>query len=105
MPINPDALRICSEQNVFTEGASAYWDTFSGLIPCKVLKVTEVGYGFRCGPYKAVEFQLTADRGPYKRGEILTADASHVPPKSMIRRLKYSNRIITTYMYKPTTPA
>ena len=40
----------------------AYYDTFSGLIPCKVLQIT----GDTC------TIKLTAARGAYKRGEILT---------------------------------
>jgi len=102
MPINLDACKATADQNVFHEGTSAYYDTFSGLVPCKVIEIKEQCYGYRCGPYDAVKFKVTADHGPYRKGEILTADASHVPPKSMIRKLQYSNRIRTSYSYSKT---
>ncbi len=100
-PPNPDALRALAEQRQYRAGTLAYYDTFAGLIPCKVLEITQICYGFRCGPYDAVRFQLTADRGAYRKGEILTAAASHVPPRGMVRRMQYSCRIITTYQYVP----
>lgn len=102
---NPECLQTLADQNTFHEGTPAYYDTFSGLIPCKVLEITQPAEGFRCGPYDAIRFKLTADRGAYKKGEILVADAAHVPPQKMIRKLRYSNRIITTYKYVPRTPA
>jgi hypothetical protein len=58
----------------------AYWDTFSGLIPCKVTRVyndPEI-YG------KKVEFTLTANRGPYKRGETHTSSALFVCPRDAV---------------------
>jgi len=90
MPINLDACKATADQNVFHEGTSAYYDTFSGLVPCKVIEIKEQCYGYRCGPYDAVKFK------------VITADASHVPPKSMIRKLQYSNRIRTSYSYSKT---
>lgn len=101
-PVCPVAMKVGADRNVFHEGTAAYYDTFSGLIPCKVLEIQEVGYGFRCGPYNIIKFKLTADRGAYKKGEILTSDASHVPPQKMIRRRKYSSTIMTTYKYVKT---
>ena len=104
-PPNPVAMAAVADQNVFHEGTSAYYDTFAGLIPCKVLSVKRAGYGFRCGPYDVIEFKLTADRGAYRKGEILTADAMRVPPQKMVRRRRYSSTIVTGYKYEPKTPA
>jgi hypothetical protein len=103
--INVDALTATADANTFGVGTSAYYDTFSGLIPCIVLEVTERCYGFRVGPRNTVKFRLTADRGAYRKGEELTADAFRVPPRKMIRRLQYSNRIQPWYSYVPKTPA
>jgi len=102
---DPKIMEIAANQNVFHKGTLAFYDTFAGLIPCKVLEVKESGFGFRCGPYDVIKFKLTADRGAYKKGEILTSDAMRVPPRTMIRKSKYSNRIITSYKYVPETPA
>jgi len=104
-PPNIEAMTVAADRNVFHEGTAAYYDTFAGLIPCKVLAIEQAGYGFRCGPYNVIRFKLTADRGAYKKGEILTADAMRVPPQKMIRRRKYSSTIITGYKYEPKTPA
>lgn len=104
-PVNPAAMTALADRNVFHEGTAAYYDTISGLIPCKVLSIEQPGYGFRCGPYNVIRFKLTADRGAYKKGEILTADAMRVPPQTMILRRKYSSTIITGYKYVPKTPA
>ena len=104
-PANVDCMTTVADSNVFRVGTSAFYDTFAGLIPCTVTGIKQAGYGFRCGPYDVIEFKLTADRGAYRKGEILTSNAMHVPPKKMIRRLEYSSRIITTYKYEPPTPA
>lgn len=104
-PADPKCLQIMADQNVFHEGTAAYYDTLQGLIPCKVLEITETGVGFRVGPRNIIKFKLTADRGAYKKGEILTADARLVPPQKMIRKRQYSSTIITTYKYAPKTPA
>ncbi|OYW73577.1 MAG: hypothetical protein B7Z37_20925 [Verrucomicrobia bacterium 12-59-8] len=104
-PPNPAAMTAVADQNVFHAGTAAYYDTFAGLVPCKVLRVKQAGYGFRCGPYDVIEFKLTADRGAYKRGEVLTADAMRVPPQKMVRRRRFSHTIATGYKYEPKTPA
>jgi hypothetical protein len=57
-------------------GNLAYYDSFSGLIPCKV-----TGYD----GFSTVYFTVTADRKTYKRGEKLTGIPSHVVPRKMIR--------------------
>jgi len=106
IPPNPEAMKVLADRNEFHVGTPAYYDTFAGLVPCKVLEITgERLYGFRCGPYNVIRFRVTADHGPYHKGEILTADAAHVPPRSMIKRRQYSSRIITTYCYAGKTPA
>lgn len=106
MSISPEALKLTSDNNVFFEGTLALYDTlFNGMIPCKVMSIKEQCYGYKCGPYDTVEIKLTADRGAYKKGEILTVAASACPPKTMIRKRKYGSRIITTYSYKSKTPA
>ena len=92
-------LKAVAEQNVFRKGTLAYYDTFAGLVPCKVLEIKDDCYGFHFGPYDALKIQVTADRGPYKKGEMLTAPAVRVPPKTMVKKNTYSTTIISSYKY------
>lgn len=101
-----------ADKNVFKAGTLAFYDTFAGMIPCKVKCVREQCYGFRCGPYDAVQFEITESRGGYTKGEVISADARHVPPRKMIKKREYSNTILTGYSYvvssdwvKTKTPA
>ena len=64
-------------------GDLAYYNSFSGLIPCKVTKITGP-FGF-AGSEQNVTFTLTANRGPYRRGESLTQWALHVVPRKSVR--------------------
>jgi hypothetical protein len=104
MPIDPKVMKLVADRNVFHEGTKAYYDTFSGMIPCKILAIEKDCYGFHCGPYDVVKFQLTEDRGAYKKGEILTASASCVPPRKMVHTVSYHRRITTTYKYESNVP-
>ena len=70
-----------------TIGSLAYFDSFAGLIPCKVLAIT--GQSGMCGSMQDVTLQLTAARGAYKRGEVLTTWGLHaVPRKSVYGRMR-----------------
>lgn len=99
--VNPDCLKIMADRNTFGPGTAAFLDTFAGMVPCKVRKVLHASYGFRCSIKDEVEIELTETRGAYKQGEVLTAHASDVPPRKMIRYYKYSSTVITTYKYVP----
>ena len=76
-------------------GELAYWDTFAGLVPCKVLAIVQDGKTLTLN----ARIRLTADRGPYKRGEITLVRASHVAPRSSIRKRKHGTRIVEDYMW------
>jgi hypothetical protein len=67
----------------------AYWDTFVGLIPCKVLRVFNAPEGHG----KKVEFTLTANRGPYKRGETHISSALCVCPRDSVHMRSGQYRI------------
>lgn len=63
----------------------AYFDSLSGLIPCRIdLWVTP--YRLFLGAPTAMNITFTASRGPFKRGEHYTTPASHVVPRSAVRR-------------------
>lgn len=64
-------------------GTLAYWDTvFSGLVPCRVVAIT--GPEGRPSADTTVEIELTANRGPYKRGERQRAWSIHVYPRGAV---------------------
>lgn len=78
----------------FNPGNLAFYDTFSGLIPCKVISVSD-NPGFPENLRGAssdckITFRLTANRGAYKRGETLESDALKVIPRPFIIRRKNS---------------
>jgi len=68
-------------------GISARWDTFSGLIPVRVLSVTRLELSTR------VTFRVTRTRGPYKTGEILESSSLRIAPVKSVRRRRYSTTI------------
>jgi hypothetical protein len=78
-------------------GMLAYYDTFAGLIPCKVTKVFKDSGD--CGTVVKAEFILTSDRQAYKKGEVLTDLAFHVIPRKAIRKTRYSS-LIMPYEYE-----
>lgn len=63
-------------------GSLAYLDTFAGLVPCKVQRVSRsADY-----PTMRAHVTLTATRGAYKKGECLEWPAKDCPPRDAIRR-------------------
>jgi hypothetical protein len=67
----------------------AYLDSFSGLVPCRVVAV-----GDWSDPGSEARIQFTATRGPWKRGEFETFPLRRVVPRSAVRRRKYSTSIM-----------
>jgi hypothetical protein len=68
-------------------GELAYFDSFSGLIPCKVLSIK--GESGRANSTQEVTFQITASLGPYKRGELMRSNALRVVPRDAIKWRKH----------------
>lgn len=64
-------------------GDLAYFDSFSGMIPCKVLGIT--GRSGIASTAQVVAFKLTACRGAYKAGEQLECSGLHVVPRKAVR--------------------
>lgn len=69
-------------------GQLAYLDSFAGAIPCKVLSIT--GTSGRAGSDQTATVRLTAGRGAYKRGEVLTYWGMYVIPRQCLR----GNRVL-----------
>lgn len=60
----------------------AYLDSFAGLVPCKVLDISERdSYGV-----VYVRFQVTATRGAWKRGAVDTMTGRAVVPRDKVTR-------------------
>ena len=86
-----------SEFTTYEAGTLAYLDTlFDGLVPCKVIEVAYPGNG-RVFSSGEITVRITADRGAYKKGELLTEKASQVVPRSHVRRTSGHARINSLY--------
>lgn len=68
-------------------GDLAYWDSFSGgLVPCKVLQGADSD--------GEVIVELTADRGPYERGEWKRDKWYHVIPRQHAKVRKHGSTVV-----------
>jgi len=84
------AVRTKNRQRALTlrSGMAARWDTFAGLIPVKVHRISVSERG------KQATFKVTRNRGPYKAGEMHTRSPLWVVPLAAIKRRRYSQVII-----------
>jgi hypothetical protein len=81
-------------------GTLAYVDAYgTPLIPCKVEAVAPDG--------SEVKVKLTATRGAFKRGEVLTRRQSDIIPRDKVRTVDGMIKIIPHFQWLPdiTTPA
>lgn len=85
---------------VYRAGRKAYYDTtFSGLVPVRVRKVLEPGRGDVISSGN-ISVEITADRGPYKKGEVLLLGAHSVVPCPHIKRRMYGVTINVLYAWE-----
>lgn len=71
-------------------GELAYYDTFSGLVKCKVLSVL----------YHTVMIKITAKTNPvYKHNEILKSNHLHVIPRDSIVTRDKQYKILNNYKW------
>lgn len=83
-------------ETILAAGKLAYYDTFAGPVPCKVLSITTEPNApeehlSTPGSWHRVDIQLTADRGAYRKGEVVRDLWSlHVVPRGALR----GNRIL-----------
>jgi len=63
----------------------AYFDSFSGMIPCKVINIES----------DKITVKLTGKRGAYKQGEVIIMNTLHIVPRDSVRK----NRIINNYQW------
>ena len=68
---------------VLREGTLAFWDTFAGLVPCRVESITN------CPPNSSTaHIELTAGRKPYKCGEVHEVPIYRAVPREAVRQRK-----------------
>jgi hypothetical protein len=81
----------------FHPGATAVWDTFTGLVPVKVLDV------FRKidQHWLTLKIEITRDHGPYRKGEVLESSPLWVVPPAFIRKGTYCQYIMPGYRWAP----
>lgn len=67
-------------------GDLAYFDSFAGLVACRVQRIT--GISGVASTAQTVRFRITAGRNKaYKRGEIMETSALHVVPRKAVHRV------------------
>lgn len=67
-------------------GDLAYFDTFAGMITCRVMSIT--GTSGHPSTGQTVKAQLTAERGAWKPGEVIETSGLHVCPRPAYRRTR-----------------
>ena len=78
----------------------AYWDSFAGLIPCRVTR-----YDAAIDPYypACVVAILTADRGCYHKGEVIAQNTGAIWPRDCVRTKRGTygqTRIVASYDWR-----
>lgn len=72
---------------ILRKGDLALFDTFSGMIPCRVLDIK--GTPGLASTAQVVTIALTATRGAYKRGERVESTGLHVCPRRSVTVNQY----------------
>jgi hypothetical protein len=64
-------------------GDLAYFDSFAGLVPCKIIAMT--GRSGIASTAQEIVLRLTARRGAYRRGEVVLTTGLHAVPRGAVR--------------------
>lgn len=73
-------------------GGLAYFDSFAGPVPCKVLSIT--GTSGKAGSDQTVTVRFTAARGAYRSGETRTEWGLHIVPRRALYQRSGQFRIL-----------
>jgi hypothetical protein len=91
-------------KKTYSIGAPAYFDSFGGLVPCKVTGIFDAipqdSDLSGCSTMCRIFAKVTANRGAYLRGEIIESTALNIVPRSFVRVRKYGSRILGGYSWK-----
>ncbi len=91
-------LTAPTNPTIIGEGSLVFIDTYGfGLVPAKIVTVTEPGEGWKATP-GAIVCKVTAERGAYRRGDTGTFPASIVVPRNHVRRGRNGLRINVNYV-------
>lgn len=72
----------------------AYFDSFAGLIPCRIITAwSKLGDG-RLDWKNQVEIVITGTRGVYEKGQRHTLSVSLIVPRTAVRRRKHSTTVM-----------
>jgi hypothetical protein len=80
-------------------GDLAFYDSFAGLIPCKVLRIigrtseTATSEAETATSEADVTVRLTATRGAYRKGETLSGWSLHIVPRAAVFTSRGQHRI------------
>jgi hypothetical protein len=78
--------------HLLKSGDLAYFDSFSGLVACRVQRIT--GTSGPASTAQTVRFRITASGNKaYKHGDILETHGLHVVPRNAVHRIGYFFRI------------
>lgn len=73
--------------NTLRAGSTAFLDTFSGLVPCRVLTI-------QGDPRPEAKVLVTRTIKAYRKGEQVTMDTAHVIPSGALGRRGYATTIL-----------
>lgn len=68
----------------------AYFDSFAGLVPCRVLGATTTSPPAPFTPREVVRIEITAtrERGPYRKGDVIDAIPTSVISRGRVKGLR-----------------
>ena len=78
----------------------AFWDSFSGLIPCRVVRYDTAPDSEFPDCVVAI---LTADRAPYRKGERIAQDCRNIWPRDCVRAKRGTSgqtKIVAPYNWR-----
>jgi len=74
---------MATATTIIRRGDLAYYESFAGMVPVKVLD--QATHRTATGSVDGVIVRVTADRGTYRRGEVMTAAEFAIVPRSHVR--------------------
>ena len=80
------------QERTLRKGDKAFYDSFLGLVPCKVDCIA--GRSGIASASQIVTVTVTANHGAYKRGETVVTSGLHVVPRNAVQRRAYSTTIL-----------
>lgn len=80
-----------------TLGSKAYFDSFNGLIPCRVTDIR--GLNGLASTSQTVTVELTANRAAYRRGETVKTSGLHVVPRNAVHVRNGQKRIRPYHLF------